>query len=42
MIDATKHKTFEMILSAKGIGSDGKAKPKTAQTAKTAHIAASA
>ena len=42
MIAATKHKTFEMILSAKGSGYDGKAKPKTAQTANTANIAASA
>ena len=42
MIGATKQKIFEMTFSASGKGSDGKANPNAAQTAKTANIPATA
>ena len=42
MIAATKHRIFEMTLSASGSGSEGSANPKAAQRANTANIPAKA
>src|SRR5262249_22881819 len=42
MIAATKHKIFEMMFSASGSGSAGKATPNAAQTANTTNIPATA
>src|SRR5262249_10261562 len=42
IIAATKHRIFEITLSASGNGSAGNANPKAAQTANTANIPATA
>src|SRR6516164_10221382 len=42
MIDATKHRIFEMTFNASGSGSAGKANPNAAQTANTTNIAVTA